>query len=152
MKVLVDTNVVARIAQPTHSHHQTALAALAALESPPGEMFVVPQVLYGFWTVCTRPAGDNGLGLTTAQAQVEQAKALSLFALLPDTPAIFPKWQRLVSRHDVKGKTAHDARLVAAMSVHGLAHILTFNGADFARYPGTTVIDPASAAPSSPSP
>src|SRR5687768_12373986 len=151
MKVLVDTNIVARIAQPTHPHHQITLAALAALKGPTNDMFVVPQVLYEFWTVSTRPAGDNGLGLTTAQAQVEQAKTLSLFALLPDTPAIFPEWQRLVSHHDVKGKSAHDARLVAAMSVHGLAHILTFNGVDFARYPGITVIDPASAAASSPS-
>lgn len=152
MKLLVDTNIVARIAQPTHPHHQMTLAALAALKSPTNEMVVVPQVLYEFWTVCTRPAGENGLGLTTAQAQVEQAKALSLFTLLPDTPAIFPEWPRLVVHHDVKGKNAHDARLVAAMAVQGLTHILTFNGTDFARYPGITVIDPGSVAPSSTSP
>ncbi len=28
----------------------------------------------------------------------------------------------------------HDARLTAAMLVHGLTHILTFNISDFARY------------------
>jgi len=39
---------------------------------------------------------------------------------------------------------AHDARLVAAMNVRGVSHILTFNGADFSRYTNITVIDPNS--------
>ena len=152
MKVLVDTNIVARLAQPPHPQHRTTLRALDALKFRRDDVCIVPQVLYECWTVCTRPTGGNGLGLTTAQAQVEQAKARSLFALLTDNAAIFPEWQRLVSHHDVKGKSAHDARLVAAMAVHGLAHILTFNGTDFVRYPGISVIDPASVAASPPSP
>ena len=39
---------------------------------------------------------------------------------------------------------AHDARLVAAMSVHGINHLLTFNIADFKRYPAITVLSPNS--------
>lgn len=151
MKVLVDTNIVSRLAQPPHPQHRVALAALDALKAGGAEMRVVPQVLYEFWTVCTRPERDNGLGLTTSQAHAEQVRALSLFTLLPDTAAVFTAWQRLVVQHDVKGKNAHDARLVAAMTVHGVTHILTFNTADFSRYPGITVVDPASfPAPSTP--
>jgi predicted nucleic acid-binding protein len=82
--------------------------------------------------------------LSTAEAQPEQARALFLFALLPDTPAIFSEWQRLVVQHDVKGKNAHDARLVAAMAVHAVKQILTFNQSDFARYPGIKVLAPDS--------
>jgi hypothetical protein len=41
---------------------------------------------------------------------------------------------------------AHDARLVAAMIVHGVTHLLTFNGADFARYSGIRITDPTIAA------
>jgi predicted nucleic acid-binding protein len=66
-----------------------------------------------------------------------------VFAFIPDTPAVFDEWQRLVIQHDVKGKSAHDARLAAAMNVHRINQILTFNGTDFARYPGIAVIDPA---------
>src|SRR5262249_50808305 len=33
----------------------------------------------------------------------------ALFPLLPDSPAIFPEWERLVSTHSVLGKNAHDA-------------------------------------------
>jgi predicted nucleic acid-binding protein len=112
------------------------------------QLCIVPQVLYELWSVCTRPAGENGLGLTTTQAGDEQSKVLSVFNLFPDDPSMLPEWQRLVVRHDVKGRNAHDARLVAAMNVHGVGHILTFNAADFARYPGITVLDPYSFLPS----
>ena len=40
----------------------------------------------------------------------------------------------LVSMNQVRGKTAHDARLVAAMERHGLTNLLAFNPADFARF------------------
>lgn len=45
--------------------------------------------------------------------------------------------------YKVVGKTAHDARLVAAMHAHGLTHLLTFNEPDFRRYAGIIVLTPA---------
>ena len=147
MTVLVDTNILARLAQPSHPHHSLALAALDALHVRGHDVAIVPQVLYEFWTVCTRPPAQNGLGFPTRQAHSEQVKASGLFRLLPDNASILPEWQRFVVRHDVKGRNAHDARLVAAMNVHGVGHILTFNVADFARYPGITVLDPQSVVP-----
>jgi hypothetical protein len=68
------------------------------------------------------------------------------FAILPDTAEVLPEWERLVIQHQVSGKKAHDARLVAAMNVHGVSHIPTFNVADFSRYSGLTVIEPESLA------
>src|SRR4051794_4512445 len=117
MSVLIDTNVFTRSLQPTNPHFPAATAALRELNRQQQQMCVVPQVLYEFWAVCTRPPGENGLGITVAEAGAEQLKILSLFLLVPDTRAIFPEWQRLVSQHDVKGKNSHDARLVAAMIV-----------------------------------
>ncbi len=70
-----------------------------------------------------------------------------MFAMLPDLPAIYPEWKRLVDSCQVSGKNAHDARLVAAMRIHGLTHLLTFNTADFARYTTITVHDPKDAVP-----
>jgi predicted nucleic acid-binding protein len=52
-----------------------------------------------------------------------------------------------VVAHGVQGKQVHDARLAALMLAHGITHILTLNGADFARYPGIVPIDPASLVP-----
>jgi len=64
------------------------------------------------------------------------------FRIVPDIPSIFTVWLRLVTTHNVLGKPAHDARIAAAMGVHGITHILTFNTADFARFPAVTALDP----------
>ena len=88
-----------------------------------------------------RPVGDNGLGFTTEQAAVEIKSLLRLFALLPESP-LFEEWRELVVKFRVSGKNTHDARLVAAMRVHGLRSILTFNNQDFTRYADITVLDP----------
>jgi predicted nucleic acid-binding protein len=61
---------------------------------------------------------------------------------LPDSDVVYPEWRRLVAAHAVGGKTTHDARLVAAMVVYGVKHILTFNVDDFARYTGIEVLHP----------
>lgn len=142
MNVLVDTNLLTRSIQPTSRHFAAATAALVELRRRGDRLCLVPQVVYEFWSVCTRPPGENGLGMTVGAAEAEQAKVLSLFELLDDTSMIFPEWRRLVVAHDVKGKNAHDARIVAAMTVHGVSAILTFNVADFRRYSGITLLDP----------
>jgi predicted nucleic acid-binding protein len=54
----------------------------------------------------------------------------------------------LVIQHNVPGKPAHDARLVAAMRAHGLTAILTFDASGFSRYAGIEVVHPAAVAAS----
>lgn len=44
--------------------------------------------------------------------------------------------------HNVSGVQVHDARLVAAMRVHGVSRILTFNDKDFTRYADIEVVHP----------
>lgn len=60
---------------------------------------------------------------------------------------MYPEWRRLVVAHGVRGVQVHDARLAAAMRVHGVGRILTLNGADFARYAdeGVAVVHPVAA-------
>ena len=144
MRILTDTNVLTRLAQPAHRHHGVALQAVERLFARNDDPCIVPQVVYEFWAVATRPARANGLDMSGPQAQAEIAKARRLFPLLRDERAIFEHWERLVGAHDVKGKNAHDARLVAAMRRHSLTHILTFNAQDFSRYPGITILTPES--------
>jgi predicted nucleic acid-binding protein len=148
MSILLDTNVLVRLSQQTHPHHQAARSATSTLGNRGEVVNIVPQNLYEFWAVATRPTTVNyGLGLTTAQTKIEIARIRSLFALLPDTAAIYPEWERLVEFHDVKGKTSHDARLVAAMVVHGVTRVLTFNDRDFTRYANIVAINPMSTVP-----
>ena len=65
-----------------------------------------------------------------------------------ETTAIFPAWKSIVSTLGVVGKQVHDARLVAVCHARGVTHLLTFNGAHFARLAGVgpglmVVVDPA---------
>jgi predicted nucleic acid-binding protein len=66
-----------------------------------------------------------------------------ILTLLPDVPAIYPEWKRLVSDHKVSGLKVYDARLVAIMNVYAVRSILTFNTADFTRYRGLLVLHPS---------
>jgi len=143
MNVLVDTNVVARLAQPSHPQHQLALSAVDTLDRNGDVLCLVPQVLYEFWVVATRLVIVNGLGFSQHQTAAEVARLQSLFLLLPDHVLIFAEWFRLVVAYGVIGKRSHDARLVAAMTVHAITHLLTFNLSDFARYSGIHVLDAA---------
>jgi predicted nucleic acid-binding protein len=107
------------------------------------ELCVIAQNLIEFWAVATRPIANNGLGLTIAQAARELTTLKQGLLILPDSAAILPQWERLVVKHDVIGRQVYDARLVAAMNVHNITHLLTFNTADFRRFSGITTLSPA---------
>ena len=66
----------------------------------------------------------------------------NLFALLPETTEIFSEWEKIVVQYRVSGKQVYDARLVAAMTVHGLTHLLTFNTSDFKRFTNISATSP----------
>ncbi len=142
MAVLTDTNILLRLLQPHHPHCQIAERALDALRTQNEILNIASQNLVELWAVATRPFDQNGLGLTIEEATRELNQIKRFWVLLPDLP-LFEEWERLVKAHRVSGKNTHDARLVAAMHVHGIGSILTFNANDFSRYTGITVIDPA---------
>jgi predicted nucleic acid-binding protein len=143
MNIPLDANILTRMAQPGHAHHLVATDAVNALVLRGDTPCLFPQALYEFWVVATRPIALNGLAFTVNQAAAELSRLKGLFPLLQDSPAIYPEWERLVTVHQVVGKNAHDATIVAAMTIHGLTHLLTFNTNDFTRYPGITALDPA---------
>ena len=144
--MLIDTSTLLRTLQPSHPQRETARVAIKTLTARGRELYIVPQNLVELWVVATRPVAQNGLGLSTTEAAAELMRLKSMFPLLPDTPAIHPVWESLVIQYRVSGKPAHDARLVAAMQVHGLTTILTFDRTGFSRYAGIEVLHPADAA------
>jgi predicted nucleic acid-binding protein len=143
MSMLLDTNVLTRLAQLSHPHHADAMAAVTILRHGGESLHIVPQNLYEFWAVATRPVSGNGLGLHVAEARLEIIHIRSIFSLIPDSPAVVEEWESLVEAYEAKGKSSHDARLVAAMNVNNVHKILTFNDRDFARYSAITVLNPS---------
>lgn len=142
MEHLADTNILLRCIDQDHPMHANAATALSSLILSGSRVCVTPQNIIEFWNVCTRPADRNGLGLTPGEADREASRLEGLLTFLPDVPAIYPEWRRLVVAHSVSGVQVHDARIVAAMNVYGIKSLLTFNGPDFIRYPGIHVTHP----------
>jgi predicted nucleic acid-binding protein len=142
MSTLVDTTILTRSVYQANPMHQVAVDAVDRLRQQKEQLCLVPQNFYELWVVCTRPAAQNGLGMSPARVETEIAVLEQLFTFCEDTPAIFHEWRRVVTQYQVCGKNGHDARLVAAMQVHGVAQILTFNIQDFQRYQGIVVVSP----------
>jgi predicted nucleic acid-binding protein len=141
VSILLDTNILLRRAQPSHPSHARAIDSVARLLAVGEAVHFTLQNIAEFWNVATRPAQHNGLGFPAAVALAEVEKIEAAFELLPDTPALYAEWRGLVLRHAVIGAKVHDARLVAAMNVHGVRRLLTFNAGDFTRY-GIEVVQP----------
>lgn len=125
-----------------------AIEAVSRFSEAGDSLLVTTQNLIELWAVMTRPTTSNGLGFTMAEAKTALQLIEQDYVRLPDEDdGLFREWRALVTRFQVSGKQVHDARLVAAMRVHGIRRILTFNVADFARYSDLiTAVHPAEAA------
>ncbi|WP_233220942.1 hypothetical protein [Chlorogloea sp. CCALA 695] len=73
MSYLVDTNVLLRLINSHNSQYAQAQNAINKLLQQDVELNIVPQNLFEFWVVATRPANVNGLGLTVEEATQEMA-------------------------------------------------------------------------------
>ncbi len=142
MTILLDTNVLGRLANPADASHALAIDSIAIARRRGYRPVIVPQVIYEFWVVATRPVEQNGLGMSVSETADDVVQCAALFDLYRDECAIFDHWHLLVVQHEVKGKLAHDARLVGAMKRHGIQHLLTFNTSDFSRFKEINVVTP----------
>ena len=144
MKYLVDTNIWLRIIQVEHPNSVSAKNAVEVLLRQDHELHFVPQIIAELWNACTRPAARNGFGLSHQEAKMEVDRLEELLFLCEEVPEIYPIWKMLIERHQVRGVKVHDTRLVAAMLVHELTHLLTFNTKDFQRFKEIVVVHPSS--------
>lgn len=142
MPYLADTNILLRWVSPADPQHSLAVNSVKALQRRGEVVHITPQNLIEFWAVATRPASANGLGMSPAEAEREVESLERLFPLVPDSPAVYTEWRKLVSAAGVSGVRVHDARLAAVAVAGGLTHILTFNTDDFKGLQGVTAVHP----------
>ena len=140
---LVDTNILLRASRRSDPQHNLIDGALAKLVLAGTFLHYTHQNIAELWNAMTRPASRNGFGLTLAEAESEVRVIEAGMVLLPDSEAVYREWRRIVVQHAVSGVQVHDARLVAAMRVHGVKHLLTLNVGDFGRYKGIVILDPS---------
>ena len=143
MDILTDTNILLRAFHPKAAKHSEAILALKTLQARGSRICVAQQNIYEFWAVATRPEKDNGFGLRPEQASEVTKHIEMLFRILRDPPELYGHWRSISVTYGVSGKKTHDARLVAAMAVHGITQILTYNIDDCARFDGIHLMHPA---------
>lgn len=140
---LPDSNVFIRYCNQNDPLNPLTRSAVDDLRTQGHYVCIVPQCLYEFYAVVTRPAiARGGLGLSPAQAHTEIERLRNLFVYCPDTPKVYIEWSNLIASYGVSGVNAHDARIVAAMQVQGIPNLLTYNTTDFTRYSSINVIHP----------
>lgn len=142
MKCLVDTNLLLRSVQSSHPMSSAASGSINSLFRKGEQLFIVPQTIVEFWCVVTRSESANGLGLTIRETKDRISPFRKALMLLPDTAAVFERWERLVDKIRLSGRRSMTRVWVAAMLAHGATHLLTFNDADFKRYSEIMVINP----------
>ena len=145
--ILVDTNLLCRLAHHGHDDSHVARNAMRDLRQRGEQLAILPQNLYEFWSTATRPkgappSGSNGLGMSTPLVDKWLDFFQHRFTVLPDSERILPLWRDLVRAHRIVGHRCHDVRIVAAMQAHGVADLLTFNVRDFKQFSFLNILDP----------
>jgi predicted nucleic acid-binding protein len=142
MRILLDSNVLLRWNIRTAPQSQLVIRAVDLLLASGALPCYTSQNLGEFWNVLTRPLDRNGFGLTPQEADRRARMIENKIPILPDDPAVHLVWRRLLVAHAISGVQVHDARIAAAMNVHGVKRILTLNTRDFARFPSIEAIHP----------
>jgi predicted nucleic acid-binding protein len=141
---LVDSNVLLRWVKPDDRDYPTILTATDAILRREGVLCYTSQNLAEFWNACTRPVDRNGYGLSPQETDRRARLFEEKLRLLADSVLVHEEWRKLLVTHSVSGAQVHDARLVAAMRVHGVKRILTFDDKDFTRYTDIEAVHPRS--------
>lgn len=141
-RILADTNILLRGVEPDHPSHHIADNATFTLAKRGDIICILPQNIFEFWNVCTRPANQNGFGWSVERTDREVSRLEKVFEILPDSHAIYTEWRDIVRDHAVLGKQVHDARIAAAMRVHQIRKLLTFNARHFKRFDDIEIINP----------
>lgn len=139
---LLDSNVLLRWVKPDDRDFPVTQSSVAALLRAGAVLCYTSQNVAEFWNACTRPLDRNGYGLSPHEADRRARSFETRLQLLPDSLAVHLEWRKLLVNYGVSGVQVYDARLVAAMHVHGVKHILTFNDRDFVRYTDVQAINP----------
>jgi predicted nucleic acid-binding protein len=132
---LLDTNILLAATASARPFHVQAMAVLDQGFAD-RSLVVSGQVVREYLAVATRPAENNGLGLTTAQALGNVSQFLDRAECLEEDRRVTQRFLALLVEVPSQGNQVHDAHIVATMLAHGVGHLLTLNPKDFQRFAG----------------
>jgi predicted nucleic acid-binding protein len=144
---LVDSNILLRWVKPDDRDYPLVVSAIDSILADGGVLCYTSQNVAEFWNTCTRPLNQNGFGLSPQETDRRARAFEDRLQFLPDSVAVHREWRALLVSQNVSGVQVHDARLAAAMRVHGIQRVLTFNERDFVRYPDIQAVHPRALLP-----
>jgi predicted nucleic acid-binding protein len=141
--ILTDSNILIRLLDKDSRDHASCAAVVTPENVDRFGLCMCAQSVIEFWVVSSRPKEQNGLGISPVVLATELERIESMIPCLAEPADVAAIWRSLVIRHQVVGKPAHDARMVALMSAYGIQTMLTLNAPDFVRYEGIECVSPA---------
>lgn len=133
-RVFCDTNVLLAATDRSRAEHADCQRALTGCGEHGVDCYTAPQILREYLVVATRPADVNGLGLSMADARANLRAWRRRAYLLDEDAAVCKRLDELLAAVDCRGKRVHDANVLAVMRCHGIEHLITANGSEFAAF------------------
>jgi predicted nucleic acid-binding protein len=133
-RVMLDTNVLLAATDESRAEHRDALTVLNDWVAAHTDVCTSGQILREYLAVATRPAEQNGLGLSLPDALGNVRAIRARTTLLAEDVAVADRLLGLLADVECRGQQVHDANLVATMLVHGIGTVVTMNLADFTRF------------------
>jgi predicted nucleic acid-binding protein len=132
-RCVIDTNVLIYSTVAECPWHCEAREWLATLQIQGWELCVTTQILREYLVILTRGTVFE-VQFTTEQALQEVEAILPTITVLDESELAAVKLRDLVRRYNIRGRSIHDANVVAVMITHGLERLVTYNPDDFQRY------------------
>ncbi len=130
---VVDTNVLVYSTVLGNPWYDQARQWLATLQRQGVRLYVTTQILREYLVVLTRgDVFEKSFSMDQVLTQVEAL--LPSLKILDEPIDVVNLLHELVSQYQIRGKSIHDANVVAVMLVHGIRRLATYNSADFERY------------------
>ena len=137
-RCMVDTNVLVYITVNPNPWYNVARQWLDRLFNEGFELCISSQIAREYLVVLTR--GDVfEQNFTPEEATRELDAILSVFALLDESERSVSYLSDLMQSYHIRGKSIHDANIVATMLAHGVKRLATYNSDDFRRFEEITL-------------
>jgi predicted nucleic acid-binding protein len=130
---MVDTNVLIYITVNPNPWYNAARQWLDRLFNEGFGLCISSQIAREYLVVLTR--GDVFERSFTPEEAIHELDAiLSVFALLDESGRSVSHLSDLMRHYQIRGKSIHDANIVATMLAHGVKRLATYNSEDFRKF------------------
>jgi predicted nucleic acid-binding protein len=139
---VIDTNVLVYSTVLDNPWHNQARRWLARLQSKGVHLCVTTQILREYLVVLTRGnVFEKSFSVDQVLAQIRML--LPSLTVLDEPLEVVDLLHDLVRRYQIRGKSIHDANVVAVMLAHGIHRLASYNSSDFERFE-EIALEPAS--------